>query len=302
AHFAQKHMAGATALARLGLKAVHAIGMATPRKLSLALHGRYPTMPILPVHMPAAAPKLPQPTVNGADPVVYFVSCVNRVLAEGDQSQTPHHIAEHTLSLFKKAGFSALYPDHMDQLCCGQPFASAKADAAATAATVSLNQALLSASHHGQYPVYLDNAPCALRVKEAQQQGLIDPRLKLYDAASFLTEQVLPKLNMSQTLPELVLHIPCSATKMGVGNALKTLAGACTERLTTPDIACCGFAGNKGFTLPELNANGLRNLEQAIPASCQHGVSMSKTCQVGLSNHSGRHYQSIEALLDQCSL
>lgn len=301
AKWLQKHFSGTTKLAKLGVKAAHTIGLQRAQALSDKAHSRYPTLPILPLSLPKAAPKLPEASVNGCDPVVYFVSCVNRVLAEGGAQQPGQHLAQHTLNLFKKAGFNAIYPDQMDALCCGQPFESAKADAAAKSATVSLNQALLSASNYGLYPVYLDNAPCALRVKEAQQQGLIDARIQLYDAASFLNEHILPKLTITKPLPELALHVPCSATKMGVGTALKNLAGACTQHLSIPDIACCGFAGSKGFTLPELNANGLRNLDQSLPQNCQHGVSMSKTCQIGLSTHSGRPYQSIEALLDQCS-
>ncbi|XDZ52760.1 FAD-binding and (Fe-S)-binding domain-containing protein [Neisseriaceae bacterium CLB008] len=301
ANWVKNHMASTTALARFGIKAAHMVGLDTAHQLSQKAHRRYPTLPIVPLSLPQAAPKLPQASVNGCDPVVYFVSCVNRVVAEGDGRTPGQHLAQHTLNLFRKAGFNAIYPDQMNQLCCGQPFESAKAASAASDSATSLNQALLSASNYGLYPVYLDNAPCALRVKEAQQQGLIDARLQLYDAASFLAEQVLPKLTLSKPLPELALHIPCSATKMGAGHALKTLANACTNSLTTPDIACCGFAGSKGFSLPELNANGLRNLNQALPESCQHGVSMSKTCQIGLTTHSGRPYQSIEALLDQCS-
>ena len=67
-----------------------------------------------------------------------------------------------------------------------------------------------------------------------------------------------------------------------------------------PDIACCGFAGDKGFTTPELNANSLKRLKPAI-GGCDSGVSMSRTCQIGLTAHGDIEYQSIEALLDQCS-
>ncbi len=88
---------------------------------------------------------------------------------------------------------------------------------------------------------------------------------------------------------------------MGVAGALRTLAALCTESLIVPDIACCGFAGDKGFTVPELNANSLRRLKPALPQSCRHGVSMSRTCQIGLTHHAGFEYHSIEALLDACS-
>jgi D-lactate dehydrogenase len=88
---------------------------------------------------------------------------------------------------------------------------------------------------------------------------------------------------------------------MGVGNQLIALAKACSQNVKVPDIACCGFAGNKGFSTPEINQNSLRNLKAEIPKGCQHGVSMSSTCQIGLSNHSGLPYGSIEGLLNECS-
>ncbi|MGO3859615.1 MAG: FAD-binding and (Fe-S)-binding domain-containing protein [Neisseriaceae bacterium] len=299
---AQKQLSNLSILARLGLKTAHGIGLPAAGRISKAFHRRYPSLPIIPLGMPTASPRLPSSdTIQGHQPVVYFVSCVNRVMAEVGERDTDRHTASHTLNLFKKSGFKAIYPANLTQLCCGQPFASAKANSVAATATQALNSALLQASKQGKHPIYLDNGPCALRIKEAQQQGLIDSRLVLYDAAEFLSQHVLPHLTIHQTLPHLALHIPCSASKMHTGAALKLLAQACTDTLSVPDIACCGFAGLKGFTLPELNANGLRNLPKLLPSACQHGVSMSKTCQVGLTSHSGLPYHSIEALLDQCS-
>jgi D-lactate dehydrogenase len=67
-----------------------------------------------------------------------------------------------------------------------------------------------------------------------------------------------------------------------------------------PPTGCCGFAGDKGFTTPELNASALAGLREAV-AGCTAGYSNSRTCQVGLSLHSGIPYQSIAHLVDRCS-
>jgi D-lactate dehydrogenase len=229
--------------------------------------------------------------------VVYFVSCVNRTLAEGRDGAAS--VAEHTLSLFAKAGFAARYPDNLDALCCGQPFDSKNAADAAELASSQTAKALLAASDNGRIPVYIDNGPCAERLITAQREGRVDARLKLYDAASFLSEFIAPRLNFTRQLDQLALHVPCSASKLGVGGKLTALARRCATQLSVPDIACCGFAGDKGFTTPELNANSLKRLQ--LPAGCAHGVSMSRTCQIGLTTHTGVDYQSIEALLDACS-
>ncbi len=299
--FAERNIATLSQISRVALKASHMIGVEKVSGWSKKLHEKYPGIPIIPDTLPQAAPKV---QANHSDPlgepVVYFVSCVNRTVAEQNINHTS--VAEHTLNLFKKSGFRAIFPKQMNALCCGQPFASANLVTDANRASVSLNQALLQASNHGEYPVYLDNSPCALRVKEAQEQGLIDPCLQLFDAASFLHQKILPKLQINTKIAELALHIPCTATKMGVKDDLLTLAQACAHTVTQPDIACCGFAGNKGFFFPELNENALKQLKSSLPQECSHGVSMSKTCQIGLTSQSGIAYQSIEALLDQCSV
>ncbi|OWY40363.1 4Fe-4S ferredoxin [Xenophilus sp. AP218F] len=297
AGFAARHMRLMTAGARLGLRLGALAGGDALHRASARLRQSAPVLPLLPRNLPRAARKLAEPGGQG-EPVVLFVSCVNRVLGEGGGE---HSAAEHTVRLLRRAGFAPRFPAGMDGLCCGQPFASANAFAALAQSERSLNLALLEASEQGRYPVYLDNSPCSARVIEAQGQGLIDPRLQLFDAARFLAGRALPRLAFSRQLDELALHIPCSAAKTGAAEALRQLAAACCRHLLAPDIACCGFAGDKGFTVPELNANSLRGLRSALPATCRHGVSMSRTCQIGLTEHSGRAYQSIEALLDFCT-
>jgi D-lactate dehydrogenase len=69
----------------------------------------------------------------------------------------------------------------------------------------------------------------------------------------------------------------------------------------TPDVICCGFAGDRGFNVPELNAFGLRRLKQQLPSEVRAGYSTSRTCEIGLTAHSGIDYQSILYLVDRCS-
>jgi len=66
-------------------------------------------------------------------------------------------------------------------------------------------------------------------------------------------------------------------------------------------VGCCGFAGDRGFTHPELNAAALAGLRAALPAGCDRGYSTSRTCEIGLSLHAGIPYQSIVYLVDRCT-
>ena len=118
---------------------------------------------------------------------------------------------------------------------------------------------------------------------------------------SFLNDQVVPRLKLTPSVDQLAVHVPCSTAKLGAGPKLLSLARQCAAEVTVPDIACCGFAGDLGFSRPELNANSLKRLKPALPEGCGCGVSASRTCQIGLASHGGIPYRSIEALLDDCA-
>ena len=99
----------------------------------------------------------------------------------------------------------------------------------------------------------------------------------------------------------VALHITCSATRMGLADKTLAIMQACSENVVVPEqITCCGFAGDKGFTTPELNASALSTLASQV-GHCSAGYSTSRTCEIGLSEHSGIDYQSIVYLVDQCS-
>ncbi len=68
-----------------------------------------------------------------------------------------------------------------------------------------------------------------------------------------------------------------------------------------PPTGCCGFAGDKGFSVPELTASALAGLRAALPAGCDRGYSNSRACEIGRSMHSGLPYQSIVYLVDACT-
>ena len=86
---------------------------------------------------------------------------------------------------------------------------------------------------------------------------------------------------------------------MGLESKLLELTKMCSEKVVLPDVNCCGFAGDRGFTYPELNEFGLRNLKKQIPASVSKGYSTSRTCEIGLSLHGGISYKSILYLVDR---
>ena len=88
---------------------------------------------------------------------------------------------------------------------------------------------------------------------------------------------------------------------MGLEGKLEKLAKMCAEHVIVPEgVNCCGWAGDRGFTHPELNESALKSLRMQV-STCDVGYSSSRTCQIGLSLHSGIPYYSIVFLVDEAS-
>ncbi|MGY8869729.1 MAG: FAD-binding and (Fe-S)-binding domain-containing protein [Pseudomonadales bacterium] len=253
--------------------------------------------------MPTGAPKIkPKPasqlshTPSDAPKVVYLPSCASRTMgpARGEADQTP--LADKTEALLRKAGFDVIYPPDMDNLCCGMPFQSKGMFAAADSKSSEIEKVLLKITENGALPVYSDTSPCSLLLKDK-----IDSRIKLYDTVDFIDEFLMDRLLFTAGNEPVALHITCSATRMGQADKLKRIMSACSTQVVIPDqITCCGFAGDKGFSTPELNASALRTLKGAVQ-TCDAGYSTSRTCEIGLSHHSGIDYKSIIYLVDRCT-
>ena len=100
----------------------------------------------------------------------------------------------------------------------------------------------------------------------------------------------------------VAVHSTCSSEKMGLSAPLRRVAETCAEHVVAPpEVGCCGWAGDRGFTYPELNASALRGLSNALPPEVKEGFSTSRTCEIGLTIHSGIPYRSILYLVDRCT-
>ena len=236
------------------------------------------------------------PPVNDARPrVVYLAACVSRVMgpAAGDSEQMS--LLDKTRGLLEKAGYQVVFPDNMDSLCCGQPFASKGYAEQAEHKRQELIGALLHASRGGLDPIYCDTSPCTLRLV----QDLNQSRLDLYDPVRFIRTHLVHKLNFTPQTAPIAVHVTCSTQHLGESQALIDIARLCSTQVVIPEgIHCCGFAGDKGFTTPELNTHSLRTLKDAVQ-HCSEGISTSRTCEIGLSQHGGIDYHGLVYLVDR---
>lgn len=75
-----------------------------------------------------------------------------------------------------------------------------------------------------------------------------------------------------------------------------------TQVFIPAEVGCCGFAGDKGFTRPEINAYALRKLRPQLGAAgIRTGYSNSRTCEIGLMTNGGIPYMSLVYLVDSCT-
>ena len=236
------------------------------------------------------------PAVKDARPrVVYLAACVSRVMgpAAGDSEQMS--LLDKTRGLLEKTGYQVVFPDDMDSLCCGQPFASKGYAEQAEHKRQELIGALLHASRGGLDPVYCDTSPCTLRLV----QDLKESRLDLYDPVRFIRTHLVDKLSFTPQAAPIAVHVTCSTQHLGESQALIDIARLCSTQVVIPEgIHCCGFAGDKGFTTPELNAHSLRTLKDAVQ-HCSEGISTSRTCEIGLTQHGGIDYHGLVYLVDR---
>ena len=187
-----------------------------------------------------------------------------------------------------------MYPQGLDNLCCGQPFESKGLAAVADRKAMQLESALRSASQDGRWPIVFDTSPCSYRM-----QRYLDGRLAVQDGIEFIHDTVLARVAVEPTDTLVAIHPVCSVRKMGTVDKLSAIAARCSSKVVrVEEVLCCGFAGEKGFDRPELNEFALRHLRSALPAACTVGYSSSRTCEIGLSEQAGFPYRSIINLVD----
>ena len=229
--------------------------------------------------------------------VVYFPSCINQMMGNDNASKDMKPLAEEMVDLLHKAGYSVVFPENMDSLCCGTIWESKGLPEIADSKTKELEDALWKASEGGKYPVICDQSPCLHRMKQKMT------KVRLYESAEFVWTHLKDRLIFTQSDMPVALHLTCSTRLMKIDKVIYDLACMCSSSVLIPEgVGCCGFAGDKGMTHPELNGYALRKLKaQVQEKGIEIGYSNSRTCEMGLQTNSGIPYRSIIYLVNSCT-
>lgn len=228
--------------------------------------------------------------------VVYFPSCINRTMGK---TTGPGHsdrpLVDTVAMLCEKAGYEVIFPKKMANLCCGMIWSSKGMPDISRQKSDELEAALLEASENGRWPVICDQSPCLHHMQEYFK------KVKVIEVTDFTARYLAPNLEFHPVDRRIALHLTCSTRLMGLDSVLIDMARKCSRHVLIPSsVGCCGFAGDRGFTHPELNAYALRGLREEITEfGAEEGYSNSRTCEIGLSLHGKIPYRSLIYLVDE---
>ena len=302
--FAANHMAGIKSGLRVVLDVAH-LGHVTlgPKMMTSVCRGMNKLgLPLWTTAMPKKK-KQPKPGshVGKAESeelkVVYFPSCINQTMGLSKEAPVEHPLVDEVCHLLNKAGYEVIFPENMDKMCCGQIWESKGMLDIADRKSGELEEALWKASEHGKYPVLCAQSPCLHRMRKVMR------KMKLYEPAEFIMTYLKDRLDFHPIDRPIALHLTCSTREMGVAGDLIALARLCSTKVYLPEgVGCCGFAGDRGFTYPEMNKYALRKLRPQIEEHhIEVGYSNSRTCEIGLQTNTGIPYMSIVYLVNECT-
>jgi D-lactate dehydrogenase len=248
----------------------------------------------------AASSSLPMTLHEGAV-AVYVPSCTNRIFGGSP--------VEALVEVSKRAGLPLWIPEDVGGSCCGLPWSSKGFRDAHRHKANEMVQRLWEWSGEGSLPVVVDAASCTQSVSEPGE-GVLDEAnaerlagLEVIDSVAWAHDRLLPWLDIHRRVRSVTVHPTCATRQMGLIHRLRSLASALSEDVyVAPSATCCGFAGDRGISHPELTASA--TAEQAAELAGRDFdayISSNRTCEIGLSRATGEHYESFAFLLEELS-
>lgn len=266
-------------------------------KITEGLHGVTGITPYIPKTTPKANRYRLRSRIKPTnfEKVVYFSTCANRAFKPNQGYDDERSLQQVVESLCNKAHIDIIYPEHIENLCCGLSFENY--DDVHERAVKDLHDALMKASQNGKYPIVIDHSACFNHAFKHM------PDLEINDISEFLCKYVVPHLDIEKCDERVIVHKQCKIKSLNKSQYIEDLARLCTDHVfNIKSFACDGFAGQKGFFTPELNKCATKDLAAEIAEyGATLGVSSSSTCEIGLGENGGIPFIGVAFLLDRCS-
>lgn len=266
-------------------------------KITEGLHGVTGITPYIPKTTPKANRYRLRSRIKPTnfEKVVYFSTCANRAFKPNQGYDDERSLQQVVESLCNKAHIDIIYPQHIENLCCGLSFENY--DDVHERAVKDLHDALMKASQNGKYPIVIDHSACFNHAFKHM------PDSEINDISEFLCKYVVPHLDIEKCDERVIVHKQCKIKSLNKSQYIEDLACLCTDHVfNIKSFACDGFAGQKGFFTPELNKCATKDLAAEIAEyGATLGVSSSSTCEIGLGENGGIPFVGVAFLLDRCS-
>ena len=255
---------------------------------------------------------IPHPTKklgisSGKKDFIYFPSCISRQLGQ-PRSEDSLSLSETLVTIARRANIKLSIAENTAGHCCGMPFSS---KGYTTAYKAMLHSTLLKFwewSEHGQYSIVVDTTSCTHTLRTCKDDLNKDDKellrqLTILDSIEFLHDFVLPKLKTRTMDEDVVLHPNCSARKLGLDTMMLSIAKQCARSAIVPlNLGCCAFAGDRGLLFPELTQSATEKESAEVNAHEYDGYYSSNIpCEIGMSEATGRDYNSILYLVERAS-
>ncbi|HVV89424.1 MAG TPA: FAD-binding and (Fe-S)-binding domain-containing protein [Solirubrobacterales bacterium] len=251
--------------------------------------------------LPGAAKGALPATNRAGAAAVYVPSCTNRIFGGGP--------VEALVAVSARAGLPVWIPADVAGSCCGLPWGSKGFGAAHAHKANELVERLWEWSDEGALPVVVDAASCTGQVVEPGEGTLSEANaahlaeLQILDSVAWVHDRLLPELEIVRKVDAAAIHPTCATHRQGQAWRLGALAAALADDVYLPPTAtCCGFAGDRGISHPELTASATR--PEAAELSGRRFdayLSSNRTCEIGLTRATGHPYESVINALDRAT-
>ena len=230
---------------------------------------------------------------------VYVPSCTNRIF-DGNP-------VEALVTVSARAGMPVRIPPDVAGSCCGLPWGSKGFGAAHEHKANEMVERLWAWSEEGALPVVIDAASCTQAIADPGEGVLSEEnaerlsKLEILDSVAWAHDRLLPKLQIADRVGSATVHPTCATRHMGLAPRLRSLARALADDVyVAPSATCCGFAGDRGISHPELTAAATRpQAEELAGRHFDARLSSNRTCEIGLSRATGADYESVVILLER---
>jgi D-lactate dehydrogenase len=187
------------------------------------------------------------------------------------------------------------------------PFGSKGFGAAHAHKANELVERLWAWSDEGKLPVVIDAASCTQAIAEPGEGVLSEEnaarlaQLEILDSVAWAHDRLLPQLEVAARVGSATVHPTCATRHMGLAPRLRSLAKALADDVqVAPSATCCGFAGDRGISHPELTEAATRpQANELAGKDFDARLSNNRTCEIGLGRATGTPYESVVCLLER---